>query len=192
MGSISVPRIRLARLLAPALAVACLVSCSGGDGPTGPGAEEPPPASLVDLIGPTVYRADGSQADINEVTSKALVGLYFSAAWCPSCAGFTPVLVRAYQELRQGGKSFEVVLVSLDNSASEMFAHMTERGMPWLALPFSRSKAESLAQRLDVRWIPTLVVLDAGGVVVSAAGREEVAARGAAAYDGWLAASQGR
>lgn len=178
-----------ARGVAVAVTTLFAVACSEGGGVVGPGAEEPPPASLAELLGPTLVRADGTAADVNVVAARTLVGLYFAAAWCPACGSFTPLLVKTYEELRQGGKSFEVVFVSLDNGAAEMFDHMRARGMPWLALPHSRAKAETLAQRFAVAWIPSLVILDSRGAVVTTAGREGVAGKGAAAYDDWVAAA---
>lgn len=174
---------------APVLLALILSSCSGAGGVVGPGGEEPPPASLYELLGPALVRADGSPADVNAVAARALVGLYFAASTCPACGSFTPSLVKAYQEIQLQGKSFEVVLVSLDNSSAEMFDHMLSRGMPWPAIPHSRLKAESLAQRYGIAWIPELVILDRRGALVSAAGRDGVALKGAAAYDDWLAAA---
>lgn len=164
----------------------CLLSACGGD----KGIVEPkPPASLGDLFGPVLYKADGSSVSIDAVEGKLIVGIYFSAWGCPACGAFTPVLVNTYAQLQQAGKSFEVVYVSLEASSEDMFAYMTDFAMPWLAVPFGSAKAEALTRRYDVRWIPTLIVVDGEGKTISKNGRDEVAAMGSQAYDGWLSSS---
>ena len=65
-----------------------------------------------------------------------MVGLYFSAHWCPPCKGFTPKLADAYQELIGLGKSFEIVFLSSDKSEDAFKEYFNE--MPWVALPFTK------------------------------------------------------
>ena len=43
-----------------------------------------------------------------------VVGLYFSAGWCPACKSATPLVAAAYEQLRARGKALELVFVSLD------------------------------------------------------------------------------
>jgi len=168
-----------------------LTSCiQGDDGP--PLVEAPPPASLSDLFGNTLFDADGNPVGIEAIEKKAIIGIYFSAQWCPACATFTPLLLSAYQELQEAQKSFEVVLVSYDHSSADMFAHMTHYAMPWLAVPHGGDKAVALAERYDVRLIPTLIIIDREGNTISMNGRGDLAVKGAAAYDDWLAASTGQ
>lgn len=93
----------------------------------------------------------------------------------------------AYDTLREAGSSFDVVLVSLDNSADEMFGTMKRYAMPWLATPFSRERTQALIARYDVQWIPTLLVIDGACETVSRTGREDLLSRGAGAYAYWLA-----
>ena len=65
-----------------------------------------------------------------------MVGLYFSAHWCPPCRGFTPKLADAYKELIGLGKSFEIVFLSSDKSEDAFKEYFNE--MPWVALPFAK------------------------------------------------------
>jgi thiol-disulfide isomerase/thioredoxin len=151
----------------------------------------PPPASLSELFGSTLVLADGTVVGIEALEGKALIAIYFGARGCPACAVFTPLLVDAYEELREAGRSFEVVYVSSDGNAESMHQYMLDAGMRWLALPWGGSHSAALGQRYGVRWIPTVIVVDGAGATVSLKGYEEVASRGAAAYDDWLARSGG-
>jgi len=175
----------LGKIVLVVLCCSLVASCGGDDGGTVLGPI--PPATVPQLFGDVLYRADGSEVGIEAVENKPIIGIYFAAGWCPACAGFTPVLISAYEELEQAGKSFEVVFVSSDASSEDMFAHMTARGMPWLALPLGGTKANALKLRYGVTTIPTLVVIDAEGSTITTDGRIDVALDGAAAYDDWLA-----
>jgi thiol-disulfide isomerase/thioredoxin len=177
---------RVSRLPAAALTLAALAvgGCGENGSPTGP----PPPDSLADLFGATLYRADGSTVGIEQLEGTAVIGVYFGSGSCPACAEFTPRLVDVYQQIVAGGRSFEVVYVSFDGSASAMFEYMVDAGMPWLAVEYAGQHAVGLVERYDVQVIPTLVILDSEGRTVTLAGRDDVARQGAAAYDAWAAA----
>ena len=45
-----------------------------------------------------------------------MVGLYFSAHWCPPCRGFTPRLAKEYERMKGEGKKIEIVFISSDKS----------------------------------------------------------------------------
>lgn len=173
-----------------ALAVAALMSCaaSGCDegGPTGP-----KPASLSDLFGGQLLRADGSSVGVQVLDDTPVIGIYFASPGCPACGGFTPILVDAYDQLRQDGRPFEVVLVGLSLGPSSLSEYMEDSEMSWLAVSAGGSKADALVNRYDVRWIPTLVIIDGSGNTISLNGRDELALGGLGAYDAWLAAGAG-
>ena len=65
-----------------------------------------------------------------------VVGLYFSAHWCPPCRGFTPKLAEWYTKLTSGAlkDKVEIVFVSSDRDEKSFNEYFAE--MPWLALPF--------------------------------------------------------
>jgi len=142
------------------------------------------PAWLGEFFGDKLVKADGSEVSPNELAGKT-VGIYFSAHWCPPCRGFTPVLVKTYNELAAAGKPFELVFVSSDQTEGKMFNYMTETKMPWKALPFGSDKKDFLAGKYGVRGIPTLVIVDKDGKTISKTARGDVVSKGAAALDGW-------
>jgi thiol-disulfide isomerase/thioredoxin len=142
------------------------------------------PAWIKEFFGDKLILADGSEVSADVLAGKT-VGIYFSAHWCPPCRGFTPVLVKAYNELQKDGKSFDLVFVSSDRSPEEMKEYMTSEKMPWKALPFNSGKKRELASKYGLIGIPTLIVVDSNGKLISSSGRVDVVSKGAAAFDDW-------
>lgn len=69
-----------------------------------------------------------------------VLGLYFSANWCPPCRAFTPKLTHWYNRLTStvainGG--LEIVFVSSDREEKDFDSHYDT--MPWFALPYKYS-----------------------------------------------------
>ena len=85
--------------------------------------------------------------------ASQVLGLYFSAHWCPPCRAFTPTLADWYNNFKKGpnGSKFDIVFVSSDRDDSAFDEYYGE--MPWLALPFSerdkkvRADASKIAGR---------------------------------------------
>ena len=125
-----------------------------------------------DLIG-RPYSLLLGPAPAAALASKKVVGLYFSAHWCPPCRGFTPKLADAYRKI-SADKSFEIVFVSSDRDEAAFASYYKE--MPWLALPFAeRELKQKLSKQFKVSGIPSLILLDgATGKVLSKDGRSVV------------------
>jgi thiol-disulfide isomerase/thioredoxin len=75
----------------------------------------------MDILGPTLVRMEHygySDCRVEGPIAAALnghsvIGLYFSADWCPPCSAFTPVLEKLYTARKaHGAKQLEVVLAS--------------------------------------------------------------------------------
>lgn len=119
---------------------------------------------------------DGTEVKVDSLAaggSDAVVGLYFSAHWCPPCRGFTPVLAQLHKDLKAAGKSFEVVFLSSDKDDEAFKDYFAE--MPWLAVPFAeRSLKEDLSNLFEVQGIPMLVLLKPDGTLLTNNGREAV------------------
>ena len=104
--------------------------------------------------------------------STGVVGLYFSAHWCPPCRGFTPKHAESYKAIKDSGdKPFEIVFVSSDKDQEQFDAYFAE--MPWLALPFEqRDLKAKLSKKYKVSGIPSLILIDAKtGKTISNDGR---------------------
>lgn len=127
------------------------------------------PKPIKDLIGDSFVGKDGASLDASAITGK-IIGIYFSAHWCPPCRGFTPALVSLYKKLKEKGKNFEIIFASSDNDQSAFGSYFGE--MPWIAIPHSdRPRIEALKKRFGVRGIPSLVILDEKLDIIRSDGR---------------------
>ena len=127
------------------------------------------------LFGPTLLTKAGEKPTAEALRGKGVVGIYFSAHWCPPCRGFTPQLSKWYLDsLRDKGMA--IVFVSSDKDQASFDAYFGEQ--PWAALPFgSRDAKAALSERFGVSGIPRLVLVDgATGDTINAKGREVVTA----------------
>uniref|UniRef100_A0A0G4HX73 Thioredoxin domain-containing protein n=1 Tax=Chromera velia CCMP2878 TaxID=1169474 RepID=A0A0G4HX73_9ALVE len=132
----------------------------------------PPP--LIDLLGPSFVKTDGSSVGSDCLKGKHLL-LYFSAKWCPPCHTFGDELLAMYQTLKDQGKNAEVLYISQDKTEEDFNLYFKD--MPWPALPFSEQKRTAdLSARLAVSGIPTLVVLDPDSRVVNLDARDAISA----------------
>ncbi|KAM1170790.1 hypothetical protein ACFX13_021538 [Malus domestica] len=141
------------------------------------------PHDVVSLLSASernfLVRNNGDQIKVESLKGKKL-GLYFSASWCSTCERFTQALVEAYNELSPKG-DFEIVFISADEDDESFKGYFAE--MPWLAIPFSDSKARSRVDELfKVREIPHLVTLGEDGKVLSDSGVWIIRKYGADAY----------
>jgi len=129
-------------------------------------------ANFIDLVGEELSNHSGKIKTAEALGGKRLIMLYFSAHWCPPCRGFTPLLVAKYKEAAEA-KGIEVIFVSSDMDESSFNNYHNE--MPWLALPYAdRTGVSKLEGKYGITGIPSLVVLDANGDLVTTEGRAEV------------------
>jgi len=127
--------------------------------------------ALKALLGSKLLK-DDTTVDTESLEGK-VVGLYFSAHWCPPCRGFTPVLAEKYKEVQAAGKNFEIVFVSSDRDEDSFKEYFND--MPWLALPYEeRDMKAKLSKKYKVSGIPSLIILDESGKVITTDGRSAV------------------
>lgn len=130
--------------------------------------------TLTEILGDQLINHKGENISVSDLASKKIVGVYFSAHWCPPCRFFTPVLIETYQKLVKNGESIEIVFVSSDkdqNAFKEYYG-----SMPWLAVDYQdRERKQKLAEMFGVRGIPTFVILDGSGNLLTKDGRTVVA-----------------
>ena len=133
-----------------------------------------------------LINAQGKKVNTAAVLQGKLVAVYFSASWCGPCRSFTPKLIEFYKEVKKTGK-LELVFISSDYTEKDMMKYMQK--MPWYAVQFKHPAATILKNELQVRGIPTLVVYDSQGKLITRDGRRAVTELGANALDVWSSAA---
>lgn len=129
-------------------------------------------ANFVELFGETLLSKDGNVSTRVALADVKNVLVYFSAHWCPPCRGFTPQLAKAYKNSPSAGNDTMVIFASSDQDQVAFNSYYAE--MPWHALPFDqRSIKDKLSEKFKVQGIPTLIILDDNGQLVSANGRAQ-------------------
>ena len=131
------------------------------------------PAKLLDNKGKEVS---------SSVLGDKIVGIYFSAQWCPPCRHFTPTLVNFRNS---NNEDFEVVFVSSDRSSGDQLKYMDKYGMKWYTLPHGSKAANNLKKKFEVRGIPALVIVDSKGNTITKNGRGDVSKDPKTAIAGW-------
>jgi len=132
------------------------------------------PPTIWEALGDVVLDGAGDDVEIKDLRGPGKVlGLYFSAHWCPPCKAFTPVLAETYKKCKAAGKQFEVIFVSSDKSGKEFQEYFGT--MPWLAIPQGDKRKDILSTMFEVEGIPSFVVLDAEtGATINANARGAV------------------
>ena len=138
-------------------------------------------AGLNDLIPSKLENAKGEEVSRDKLKGK-IVGIYFSAKWCPPCRGFTPSLVN-FRDANQ--EDFEVVFVSSDRNAKAQKDYMNEYKMQWVPVEHNSSAANKLKKKFKVRGIPSLVIVGPDGKTITTDGRGVVSRNPKGAIASW-------
>lgn len=94
------------------------------------------------------------------------IGLYFASHGCAACREFTPQLISFYKEAVKSGAWFEIVFISSDNDEETALKFFVD--MPWLMLAHrDRATQTALTARYSVHKVPSLVVLDKKGELLT-------------------------
>ena len=72
-----------------------------------------------DLLGQTLVSKNDDvllTGSVDELLpeSKKIVGIYFSALWCPPCEQFLKDLIIFYENMKDSNSDFEIVFISSD------------------------------------------------------------------------------
>ncbi|XP_006001420.1 nucleoredoxin-like protein 2 [Latimeria chalumnae] len=145
---------------------------------------------MVDVFsGKTLVNKDGDTVDPEEGLRNKIVGIYFSAGWCPPCRDFTPILCDFYTELVEESShpaQFEIVFISSDKSTEEMVEYMHDMHGDWLALPWHDEFKYELKKKYNITAIPKLVIVKQNGEVITDKGRKQIRDLGLNCFRNWL------
>ena len=130
-----------------------------------------------------LLKKDGETTFADVTKSAPLVGIYFSAHWCPPCRQFTPQLISFYNNVNQTQKEIEIVFVSSDQEEGEFKGYFAE--MPWTAVPYDFEGREDLSENFEVAGIPTLLIFDNEGHLIDSKGKATLLGQGLAALQTW-------
>ena len=123
-------------------------------------------ARMVKALTTDLCDAQGKPAPSQTLAGTQRTLLYFSASWCPHCRDFTPKLVDFYRT-HGGGKAFQLLFVSDDDSTGDMRAYMHDYDMPWRGVRYHSDSAKTLETAYPGSGIPRLVLLDGQGRVIT-------------------------
>ncbi len=139
--------------------------------------------NFIQSLGNNFVTKDGENNGAS-LKSAQLIGIYFSAHWCPPCRNFTPVLAEFYEKVNANGKVFEIVFVSSDRNETSFKDYLST--MPWIAISFGSAEIQDLKNKYQVTGIPKLVVLNPDGSIVTADARNQVATLKTEAWLKWV------
>jgi thiol-disulfide isomerase/thioredoxin len=139
---------------------------------------------VVDVLSNAAYIGkNGDVVDSSFMFSVDMIGIYFSAHWCPPCKKFTPVLADFYREVNKNGKRMEIIFASCDKDVDKFNEYFNE--MPWISFPFEDSAIDTLSNAYECQGIPYLVVIKPDGKLVSKNGRNDVGKKGDNCFEYW-------
>uniref|UniRef100_A0A8R1HY59 protein-disulfide reductase n=1 Tax=Caenorhabditis japonica TaxID=281687 RepID=A0A8R1HY59_CAEJA len=137
------------------------------------------------LAGATLKNQQGLELNAAEHLRGKVVGLYFSASWCPPCRAFTPKLKRFFEKIRSNHPEFEVIFVSSDRSSENLVAYFKDHHGDWTFIPYGRGEIKPLKQKYEVNGIPTMRITRANGDVVIWDARGDITNKGEDAESLW-------
>ncbi|GAB1602444.1 nucleoredoxin-like protein 2 [Argonauta hians] len=126
---------------------------------------------MVDVFkGRSLFRGE-SKVDVESALKNKIVGVYFSASWCPPCRQFTIRLKEIYEEL--DGGEFEVVFLPFDHNKEDAMTYYKCNHGNWLYMEHGEPLIDDLRKKYNVLGIPKLVILGKRGEIITKNGRED-------------------
>lgn len=138
--------------------------------------------NILSLLG-TKFESSQGEVSLEEVTKYPLIGVFFSAEWCPPCQGFFPLLTSFYSEVNKKEKVFEIIFCSSDQEEDSFNDHF--KSMPWLALAYDSDPQIELYETFDIVGVPVLVIINSKGDVLDEKGRNTIQKQGVNSINYW-------
>uniref|UniRef100_A0A8C6TI71 Thioredoxin domain-containing protein n=1 Tax=Neogobius melanostomus TaxID=47308 RepID=A0A8C6TI71_9GOBI len=138
------------------------------------------PKPFAEVVAGPLLRNNRETTDSSSLEGH-YVGVYFSAHWCPPCRSLSRVLVESYRTIKESGQKFEIVFVSADSKPTASQCHNNRKWPqpPPTAVPGCLHVCNGLIPQhfgflVLSPGIPTLILLDAEGHIITRQGRVEV------------------
>ncbi|KAF7286071.1 nucleoredoxin-like protein 2 [Rhynchophorus ferrugineus] len=126
------------------------------------------------LHGRKVISKDGSLHPIKNVLRNKRILIYFFSASYINRPELFQKLRTLYQENLKRGSGMEILYVSSDTDEKNFKYDFNIRQGPWLAVPFRDSLADELRFKYDISSLPTLIVVNKEGDIITRSGRQEL------------------
>nr|CAD2169330.1 unnamed protein product [Meloidogyne enterolobii] len=100
-----------------------------------------------------------TKINFEKLNEKVLL-VYFSAGWCATCKGFTPLLKKLYNQSKD---DLAILWISRDKTASEQMEYYTNSLDPtWMYVPLGKSTRDFL-KLYKLAGLPSVKLVDNNG-----------------------------
>ena len=107
---------------------------------------------------------EGTPISLQQYRGKVVL-LDFWAVWNGFCVGEVLRVKKIYDTYKD--KGFDIIGVSLDTDETKLRNYLTENDIPWRQIYSGLERQSPLAQRYDVRSIPTRWLIDRDGKLIA-------------------------
>ena len=119
------------------------------------------PAATVGMAAPDfeLQNLDGQSVSLNDLKGKPVL-INFWATWCPPCRSEMPYIQQVYDEMHE--KGLVVLAINIGESSSKVKSFLQDND---LSLPVLLDTRGVVAQRYNIKGIPTTFFIDKDGTI---------------------------